>query len=143
MVRPEKYARDVAHELEKLNLNNTTVKESPRYRNYSKLSDRYDAKWILDLHSNDSVTNELGSKRSLPYLGMLSCGNRNSEDFCPPLVYKLIDWKKKEYANVPIDIDGSIGNMPQYVISVELLIHNKKSESVKLTKKLIEFLYGQ
>lgn len=143
MKRPEKYARDVAYELAKLNLKNTIVKESPRNRHYAGLAERYNAKWILDLHSNDAVTDKYGSKKSLPYLGMLSCGDRGSEDLWPPLVYKLIDWKKKEYPDVPIDIDGSVGNIPQYVISVELLIHNKKSDSVKFSKKLIEFLYGQ
>lgn len=143
MKRPETYARDVAHEIEKLNLKNTIVKESPRNRHYAGLAERYSAKWILDLHSNDAVTDEHGSKRSLPYLGMLSCGNRGSEDFFPPLAYKIRDWRKKEYPNDVIDIDGSVGNIPQYVISTELLIHNKKSESIKLVQKLVEFLYGQ
>jgi hypothetical protein len=48
----EEYARDVALDVKKLQINGVIVKKSPKKRIFESLSRMYNAGWILDLHSD-------------------------------------------------------------------------------------------
>jgi hypothetical protein len=48
----EPYARDVALEIEKLQLEGIIVQESPVKRSFRKLLRKYNASWVFDLHSD-------------------------------------------------------------------------------------------
>lgn len=150
---PEKYARNIGLELEKLNLPNTVVKESPKYRNYRKLTERYDAKWVLDLHSNDARVKhpksytELKKKgkvvKAPKHLSMFFLGGELSHDerIYPDSFYMLAKWFRKEYPKDLFDIDMMSRKNPANVIGVELFDHIPKSKSIEFVKKLVKFLY--
>ncbi|MEM3143167.1 MAG: hypothetical protein QXW91_00860 [Candidatus Nitrosotenuis sp.] len=134
---PEKYARDVALEIEKRNWPHLIVKESPKYRHYKRLTTRYDAKWILDLHSNDA--HYLMPKKT-EYLAMLFCGTGKKQQW-PKSFYILQNWKVKQFPNQNVDIDLAGRNRPKNLIGVELFSQNKYSDSIEFLKNLTQYLY--
>lgn len=149
----EKYARNIGQELEKLNLPHAVVKESPKYRNYKKLTERYDSKWVLDLHSNDAKIKypkwykelkRMGKLVKGPkYLSMLFFGGElpHTEEIYPDYVHTVAKWLKKKYPKEYFDFDMATRKRPENYIGVELFHHNPKSKSVEFVKNLIEFLY--
>ena len=150
---PEKYAHNIGLELERLDLPNTVVKESPKYRNYNKLMERYNAKWILDLHSNDGRTKDTKLYKELEkmdrlvkgpkYLSMLFLGGElsHTKKIYPNSFHMLSKWIKKEYPKDSFDMDMTTRKKPVNYIGIELFSHNPKSKSVEFVKKLVEFLY--
>lgn len=141
--------------MEKLNLPNAVVKKSPKYRNYNKLTERYNAKWILDLHSNDAKTKDsrlykelkkMGRLAKSPkYLSMLFLGGElpHTDKIFPDSWHMITKWLRKDYPKENFDVDMAFRRKPSHYIGVELYPHNPKSKSVEFVKKFIEFLYLQ
>lgn len=126
----------MALQIKKQNWPHVYVKESPKYRHYKNLSERYDAKWILDLHSNDAFYNK---QKKSEYLSMLFCGTGPTWKW-PKSFYMLQEWKNKEFPRHGIDVDIA-SRRPENFIGVEIFSQNSYASSIKFLKRLTEFLY--
>jgi len=133
----EKYSRNVALEINKLHWPHVIIKESSKYRHYERLTTRYDAKWILDLHSNDAHYN---MPKKTEYLAALFCGTGPKWHMTKSF-YMLNEWKKKQFPHRNVDVDMEYRCRPINLIGVELFSQNKYSDSIKFLKNLTQHLY--
>lgn len=144
-IRPsEKYARSIGLEIEKQNWPNVIVKESKRYRHYKRLTDQYDAKWIIDLHSNDGFK-KLPKKGQ--FLSRFYCGHnwKLGESFFETKSFQmLMSWKldveKNIYQQQGIDIDVA-PRRPPNLIGVELYTYNSRSKNIEFLKSFVNYLH--
>lgn len=125
-------------------LPNTTVIESPKKRYYKRLTEKYEAKWILDLH------NEMGSydPQMRYHLATLFPSSRYKPEVDEERITKLRNWVRQTYDKSPrgtypinvIDADPLLGK-PSNIIGVELYPHNSFRKSLEFLEKFTKFLY--
>lgn len=144
----EVYAREVGLELEKMNLPNTVVKESPKRRNISGLLERYKAKWFLDLHDparpyDPKYDNGIRGQKHIAELSIFPYYSKNRmnnlKDNLRNFVmkkYNVSDWWATP---VPVN-DIPYENYNSRYIGVELLTGYSKKVSIDFVKSLSEYL---
>jgi hypothetical protein len=139
----EKYAGDVGMRLGKLDIPYVTVIESPKKRHYRRLMERYNAKWIIDLH-NDTRKYDPSIKHLLAML-YLSTTHKPKKD--EERKQTLRKWIRKNYSPnrlgiYPISIVNKVLlDEPSNFIGVELYPHNNVRESIEFIKKFSSFLF--
>lgn len=134
----EEYARKVGTALQKMNLPNIEVAPSPKIRNFKRLMEKYDARWILDLH-NDEYPYDPQIKHLLATLYF-------QHDIRKITIGTVWQWISKNYSPnmrgiYPIIVESSYSRRTKNFIAVELYTHNKIDSSVKFVKQFSDFLY--
>lgn len=146
--RVENYSREVGLELEKMNLPNTIVRETPKRRNISSLLKQYKSKWLLDLHDpgrpyNHETDSNLAGGKMLADVGIFPYFYKNRME---NLQHDLRDFVMKKYnisnwRNTPVGIlDVPYEHYNSRYLTIELLTGHSKKESVDFVKSLSEYL---
>lgn len=144
----EVYAREVGLELEKMNLPNTVVINSPKRRNVSSFLKRYKARWFLDLHDparpyDSKYDNGMLGQKHIAELAIFPYYSKNRmenlKDNLRSFVmkkYNVSDWRATP---VPVN-DIPYENYNSRYIGIELLTGYSKKESIDFVKSLSEYL---
>jgi len=141
----EEYARSVALEIQRLDLEGVIIVESPTRRDFGKLLGKYKAKWILDLHSGYK-SHPSEESRHL-YSGLAHLFSDSDE-----ALNMLRRWGKREYALQMsqnqyffLFMDAGYTKPNPSFIGVELneLGGFSLEKSVEFVKKLCHFLYSE
>ncbi len=132
-------------ELSKMNLPNIIVIESPRKRWYRKLTEHYQAKWILDLH-NDVCDIEFLQR--MDDLATLYVSSRYKPNVDEERIQLIREWVRRTYSRnkrgfYPVSvIDGDpLLNKPENLFGIELYPNNDVSKSIQFIKAFSQFLY--
>jgi len=139
--KPKEYfEREIGLELEKMNLPNVIVKESPRVRKYRKLLDSYKARFVLDLHD---INRGYDSRLDQPYYiaHVYHVHNRKLDEYFE----RFRKEKRLRY-----DIKGALGSVDNYgavyrnhnprSLGIELFPWAGKEKSLESLKRLTDFL---
>ncbi|MEM3040988.1 MAG: hypothetical protein QXG97_03045 [Nitrososphaerota archaeon] len=139
----EKYARKAGIELGKLDIPYITVIESPKKRAYQRLTEQYDAKWIVDLH-NDRYPYDPNIRHLIAML-YLSSTHRSKRDEERKQVFRK--WIKKSYSPnkmgvYPVSIvNKTLLDKSANYVGIELYPHNSIRESIEFIKKFSNLLF--
>lgn len=139
----EKYASIVGTKLGKLEIPYLTVIESPKKRDYRRLTERYDAKWIVDLH-NDTHPYDSDIKHLLAMLYLSATHKPKIDEERKQTIRR---WIRKNYSPnnmgvYPVSIVNKILlDKPQHFTAVELYPHNSLTKSLEFVNKFTKFLY--
>lgn len=139
----ERYARRVGMELSRLDLSNMIVMESPKKRCYSRLTEHYNARWIVDLH-NDTYPYDPEIRHLLAMLYVSTRYKPNADRSRNSAIRKWIrqNYTKSNSSTYPVSIANKVlVDKPSNFIGVELYPHNKINKSVEFVKKFSKLLY--
>ena len=136
----EVYERKVGLELEKMNLPNVIVKQSPKQRNFKYLLETYKSRFVLDLHD---IARDFKPGMDQPYCisHIYHRHNRKLEEYFSRF--------RKEYS-LRKGTNGPIGQVENYgalydnanprSMTIELMTFAGKEKSLKFLKSLTYFL---
>lgn len=133
----EQYARDIGQELEKQDLIGVVVKESPKKRRFKRLRNKYNADWIVDLHS---IAREYDPDLDRRLLAMIFChSDPEISDYFKRFVNEYPKLNQTVQFPVPVYDDIESRYMRKYV-GVELFDWIPKEKSIDFVKKLSQYL---
>lgn len=136
----EVYEREVGLELEKMNLPNVIVKESPKKRNFMGMLEKYKSRFVLDLHD---IARGYKPGMDEPY--WISHIYHRDYD-------KLEEYfsKFRKECGLRMGVENSIGQVDNYgalydnanprYLGIELMTFAEKEKSLEFLKRLTSFL---